>query len=183
MKKLILLAILFCTATFCYAQDDAYESSRKNSKQVIPKDFRINYDKFEKTSWVKNKPDFAGRNYYTVGAYFELKDDVAKNLRLTLYYSGREWVFFEDVKFLINDETIELPVNKSEREAILGGVVEISDTPVSKEVMVVLKKLLKVEKAQIRFVGDKYSDKVIYKTDINNIRKIVEYYELLGGKL
>lgn len=82
--------------------------------------FRINHDKFNKSVTIEHKKIAYG---YPIDLNI-LVDKTKAYLILSLNYYGDEWVFMENVQFLINEEPDKVIVSNPERKVVSGGVHE-----------------------------------------------------------
>lgn len=142
----------------------------KVPKEVL-KNFRINEDKFNSTTFIYNKNTNPRLHLY-IGIKY-------KNpyLRLVCKYDGKDWIFFKNIVFLIDGIRYDYKPLKVEREAYLGGLYEKSDNLVFETDMELINALANAkESIDIRFVGDKVYDCTFGIKKVENIKETLDLY-------
>lgn len=66
------------------------------------KGFKVKEDKFRKVTFIHHKLE--GRNY----PYLAISADNLLSMRIVMNYYGSNWIFFDKIIFLCNDETFEV---------------------------------------------------------------------------
>lgn len=145
--------------------------------------FSFRKDEFGGQVWVepKDAPQYVDVN--GIYCYFMLVDGKPSNLRFKIQYRADDWLFIQSYKFLIDGNTYDYVPGKVERDND-SYIWEWSDTQVSVLSESLLKSLSVAKTAKIRFVGRQYhKDKDITAKQIASIKRTLDYYYTLGGKI
>lgn len=97
--------------------------NRESPEAFGKKNFKTNFDEFEKTTWYKSKliPEFVDKNKMSI--YAGSKDGLFW-FRYTINYTGDDWIFFEEAKLISgNRETTLIIPRKDKVEDNSGGTV------------------------------------------------------------
>lgn len=178
MKK-IYSAVLLLLSILVYAQATVHKKFDINAlTKAQLKNLIVETDKFTGYTFIKRKG--AGMNSTQV--YIAVKDGDAF-LRVRNYYRGSEWIFFEKMIFLVNGERKEYAVD-AKREIVRAGVEEISDIPVTQDILDILNSFKNSkENIDYRFAGSKgnwdHSLKIRYNyylTDVLDVFNSLDSY-------
>ena len=145
--------------------------------------FSFRKDEFGGQVWVEPKDAPQYVNVNGIYCYFMLVDGKPSNLRFKIQYRADDWLFIQSYKFLIDGNTYDYVPGKVERDNE-SYIWEWSDTPVSVISESLLNSLSKAKTAKIRFVGRQYhKDKDITAQQIASIKRTLDYFYALGGKI
>lgn len=161
-------------------QDSINAEREKNIARLAPL-FTESTDEFKHQTWVepKSKPKY--RNTNAVYMYFQLVDDVATNLRLVMQYEASDWLFIKNVVFLINGIDFTYNNLKFKRDNAGGRIWEWADLAATDPVL--LAAIKNAESFKIRYEGSQYQKDIeLSQKQIKNLKEVIEYYQLLGGK-
>lgn len=160
-----------------------YMKYLNSRKLIVPIDFNdSDVDLFEKKKFRVSKDDF---NKSIKIKYKKLVLSpvepflyVVKNKlypTITFYYSGKDWLFMDSVKFLINETTYNIKLEDVSRDTYLGGVTERSTFYIKDELMDILQKINEsTELVRIRFSGERYQDVTLKKQQVEGIKEILK---------
>lgn len=84
------------------------------------KGFKVKEDRFKKVTFIHHKLE--GRNY----PYLVITADNLLSMRIVMNYSGSNWIFFDKIIFLCNDETFE--VKDLDVDRTIGGPNSVYET-------------------------------------------------------
>ena len=158
------------------------ENSRVKADKLKPY-FSFRKDEFGGQVWVEPKDAPKHVNVNGVFCYFMLVDGKPSNLRFRIQYRADDWLFIQSYKFLIDGNTYDYVPNKVERDNDTY-IWEWSDSPVTILSESLLKSLSNANTVKIRFVGRQYhKDKDITDKQIASIKRTLEYFYALGGKI
>ena len=158
------------------------EGNRVKVEKLKPY-FSFRKDEFGGQVWVEPKDAPQYVNVNGIYCYFMLVDGKPSNLRFKIQYRADDWLFIQSYKFLIDGNTYDYVPDKVERDNE-SYIWEWSDTPVSVLSESLLNSLSKAKTAKIRFVGRQYhKDKDITAQQIASIKRTLELYYALGGKV
>lgn len=155
---------------------------KKIEFQSIPKDkfknFKVNYDKFKKSGFVKHKK--YKEKFYV---YLNLNNEDS-HMRIRSTYFGPSWLFVNKIIFIIDGKNYEIPFSNPDREVRSGSgvnVEEITDQAVLKHHLKVLELICNSKsEIDIRFEGDKgVSDRKLSLKEIETIKETVDLYNSL----
>lgn len=147
--------------------------------------FREKTDEFEDATWVKHKNSPRYDNVNAVFAYFQLEDGKPTNFRMREQYAAEDWLFIQQIIFLIDGERFEYTPLRVERDNNTS-IWEWTDEGVASDEMLrmIVKNLAKAKEAKIRYVGRQYhDDRKLRQSEIKAIKETYEYYTALGGKM
>ena len=145
--------------------------------------FSFKKDEFGGQVWVEPKDAPKYVNVNGVYCYFMLVDGKPSNLRFKIQYRADDWLFIQSYKFLVDGDTYDYVPNKVERDNDTY-IWEWSDNQVTTLSEPLLKSLSNAKTVKIRFVGRQYhKDKDITAKQIASIKRTLEYFYALGGKI
>lgn len=162
-------------------QQDSIETANQEKIARLAPLFEVSTDEFEHTTWVEPKSKPKHRNANAVYMYFQKVDDKATNLRLVMQYEANDWLFIKKVIFLINGWDFTYSVN-FERDNAGGRIWEWTDMGANDPVLIAA--LENADTVKIRYEGRQYSKDIeLSKKQIQSIKDVIEYYQLLGGNI
>lgn len=147
----------------------------------IPKEtlkgFNVDYDKFQKTNFIKAKSGWTDDFY----PYISLSDDGTMSLRMVISYRGSRWIFFDKIHLIIDGEDYSYFFTDTNRDVISGSLVkEWVDIRVDEEMFGILQAVSSSKtKIDIRFSGEKSSDGKIGLKEAEITTRILELFEKL----
>lgn len=148
--------------------------------------FNIKSDEFSENNVVwytpKSAPKYTNRN--GIYCYIRTSNGLADALRLVIQYYADDWLFFDQIKFSIDDNVFSYyPVNYK-RDNGDGYIWEWVDDILSSDNREIIVALSKSKQAKMKFIGDKYYDvKTITRDQCKSIERVLEMYVALGGKM
>lgn len=158
------------------------EGNRVKAEKLKPY-FSFRKDEFGGQVWVEPKDAPRHVDVNGIYCYFMLVDNKPSNLRFKIQYRADDWLFIQSYKFLIDGNTYDYLPGKVERDNA-SYIWEWSDTQVSVLSESLLNLLSNAKTAKIRFVGSQYhKDKDITAKQIASIKRTLELYYALGGKV
>jgi hypothetical protein len=151
---------------------------RKQLLDAATKGLKVTRDKIEKISFYQTQSGYKSQ----LGTYFAISDDSKEPyLRVRAQYYGDNWVFFDTIKIMADDEVIyEKAFRRSEieRDNSAGSVWEVADFLAAPGDMAMLKKVSKSKSATIRFSGGhKQYDHNISKSEAANLATTLKGFE------
>lgn len=152
----------------------------------LSKYFDIKKDEFsdENVKWYtpKSAPKYSNRN--GIYCYIRTSNGTADVLRFVIQYYADDWLFFEQIKFSIDDSAYSyFPVN-SKRDNGSGYIWEWFDDILSSENKDIILALSESKQAKMKFIGDKYYKiKDISRSQCEDIKRTVDLFIALGGSL
>lgn len=170
-----------------YALQKEQDSMNNELIKKLKPLFNEKTDKYDanKKIWItpKNAPVYNNQkgNYL----YFEMKNERANNLRFKFQYYSDDWLFIENLVFLIDDEPIKYtPKSSVERDHDGGKIWEWFDDSVSKSDLVLFEKISNAQEVEIKINGSKYYDeRKLTKKDIETFKNTLEYFKALNGRV
>ena len=163
--------------------EDKIEKERaktlKNSKLY----FNFKKDDFNGVEWVtpKTAPRYLNKN--GIYCYFQSNDGMASNFRLRIQYAADDWLFIQSFQFLIDGMTFNYTPNKVERDN-KSTIWEWSDEQVSSFDMSLINALYSAKSAKVRCIGKQYhKDRVLTKNELESIRKALDLYRAMKGRI
>jgi len=151
----------------------------------VTKGLSLERDKIEKVSFysAKSRTYLASR----VEPYISLSDNMLPLLRMKATYFGDDWVFYDSIKIMVDDQVIyERGFRHSDvaRNNSSGSVWETADYPANEDELRALAAIAKSKSATIRFSGDKRRrDHEITKKERQQIKQVLEAYAQLAEQL
>lgn len=148
--------------------------------------FQIKKDEFDPKAPVwyvpKNAPQYVDMN--GIYCYFQTINDIPANFRLRIQYYANDWLFIKKVQFSIDGQPYEhIPYN-TEHDNGSGYIWEWCDTQVKDSDIDIVRALANAKEAKMKLIGSQYHKiKTITPQQILDIKRSVELYEALGGKL
>ena len=155
-------------------------------KELLPY-FTSQKDEFDKngSTWYKPKsaPIYINRN--AIYCYFQIINDKPTNFRFQVQYYAEDWLFFSKCQFSIDGTAYEYIPNNVETDHNGGNIWEWFDERVYTNADIeLIEALAKAKEAKIRFVGRQYHNiKTITKSQIIDIKRSLDLYKAMGGKL
>lgn len=152
----------------------------------LQKYFRKRKDEFSETekTWYepKSAPTYVNKN--ALYCYFQTENGIPNNLRLKLQYLSDEWLFIKKVQFSIDGKAYEYVPSKTETDNGDGDIWEWFDESVNASDKDLLMALSIAKKAKMKLIGRQYFEvKPITQDQILNIKRTIELYKAMGGKL
>lgn len=183
MKKLFLVACFSLFASQSFSQDDVYNKQQSAKMADLKKSMELDYDKFEDKTRVKHKPMLGINSDFRLNCEFVIIKDKPVDLIFKVNYYGREWLFVNKLTFLIDEKKYSYDVTPF--RVVEGSlIIEKASMPVDGIVKDVVNALLNSKKVELRYTGkDYFKDAKQLSIDIKRLRRVVEYYKLLGGVL
>ncbi len=137
------------------------------------------YDSFDRVYWINSRT-----NFDSIKIYAGTMDDTTYSdiwYRVIFKYSGRSWIFFDSVQFLVDNAvyTVDFKAAKRRDEIQYDGVSEEYDVILDAQILNICKRIKEAKTVRIRFKGDKASDRVLSERDRKNILRMLEFKELL----
>lgn len=157
---------------------DSLKVSQLSPNFIITKDEFSN----ENLCWYtpKSAPKYVNQN--GIYCYFQTINGKASNLRLKVQYAASEWLFFQYVKFSIDDKAYSYYPSKVETDSGNGGIWEWFDSSLTDSDKELIYALANAKVAKIKFEGRQYSKvKDISAKQIAAIKQTLELYNALGG--
>ena len=162
-----------------------FGEERKPIVAAATKELRLNRDKIEKISFYLAKNPGLGKS--RVEAYISLPDDMAPLLRMRTVYFGDDWVFYDSVKVMVDDNVVyERSFSRADvaRDNSSGSVWETADFPADPRDLLVLHSIATAKSATIRFAGREHRhDHEITAKERKDIKRILDAYEQLRDNL
>lgn len=155
-------------------------------KELMPY-FKTKKDEFSKSDVVwyepKSRPAYINRN--GIYCYFQTKDGRPCNFRFAIQYYADDWLFFKKVYFSIDSSAYEYTPLKVETDHGDGMIWEWCDEQVtSYSDIELIRALASAKQAKMKLVGRQYYKiKTITPAQIKDIKRTLELYEAMGGKL
>jgi hypothetical protein len=152
----------------------------------LKKQFNFRKDEFDAdgTIWVepKSSPKYTNQNGFY--AYFQLTDGIPSNMRIKYQYHSDEWLFIRKLQFSIDGKAMEYIPNDVKTDSGDGYIWEWFDDSVDYTSKPIIEALIKAKKAKVKLIGTQYYDiKSITALQLSTIKKTLELYTLMGGKL
>ncbi len=161
MKKVLLLLLICLSFTSCLS-----------TKKVTGSIYKT-HDKFQQCDFYRNKNIFSKNKCFDV----YIVDSTTVYPRITVFYSGDNWIFFEKAIILNKEgETINFVIPSYEKETDVVSakkVTEFADIVITKEEAIKLKSVLEGGFVRMRLQGKK-TKTYILKTQ--GLIKLLNYY-------
>jgi hypothetical protein len=141
-------------------------------------------DKIEKTTFYMAQNDGLRTQ---VGAYFGLADGGSPYLRMKTVYYGDNWVFYDAVKIMADDEIVyEKAFNRRDvtRDNEGGSVWEVADYVATPTDQAALAKISAAKSVTVRFAGrDRTRDHLMTAAEKTGLKSVLTAYAELKEKL
>jgi hypothetical protein len=155
--------------------------------QELKKYFKEKKDEFDPKGIVWHTPNSAPKyvNSNGIYCYFQSNDGIASNFRLRVQYHADDWLFFQKIQFSIDDKAYEYIPRDTETDSGNGGRIwEWSDEQIRSNDIELIEALANAKSAKMKLIGRQYHKiKTIKKEQIRDIKRALDYYKAMGGKL
>ena len=172
VKEVKRLRDLFVSDSLSVAKKIVKDKFMKEAK----KKFRFETSEYNdyNTIYGKNSSRYEG---YEI--YISMRKDGSVYLVGSIRYKGDNWVFWDSVTFLIDGEATNIiPDSKPERDNSRYGVYETySFFPKSSNK--ILNDIAGAKSVKMRFEGKRYDEIVLYKSQIKEVKEVLELYNEL----
>lgn len=150
----------------------------------LKKKTNIEYDEFEKSTWLISKNFSNYTNINAIDLYIGKDEDGKVWSRFRIRYEADDWLFIEKYQFSINWNVYDYTPSNIDTDSWNGGRIwEWSDEIVDKETLKIIKAIYENWSANIRFVGSKYNkDRELTTKEIEGIKNMYELLLLLKKK-
>ncbi|OYX86817.1 MAG: hypothetical protein B7Y83_00320 [Flavobacteriales bacterium 32-34-25] len=144
----------------------------KATKEDLKK-FEISNDKFNKNSNIFHK----GADYVRLTLILQIKDNKAL-IALRSRYTGKDWIFMNYVKFLVDDNTYDIEVKDPLRNVYTGMVTETAVKYVDLEMLGIINKIINSNtEVNVRFLGNKGNfDFIMNKRSLTAMKEVLDLY-------
>lgn len=157
---------------------------------VMRSDFNFRKDEYNNADcmWVEPKSAPKYRSSNRLYAYFALNNGQAENLRIVLQYTAEDWLFIKNCQFNIDGWACEyIPSDMQTDNGIVGGeskIWEWCDDQLTAADYQTFLSIGNAKKVKMKLNGQQYYDsRNLTNSEIRSIRKTLEYYRKLGGKV
>jgi len=161
------------------------EQERARVVKAATKSLSKNRDNMEKVTFYG--PVGFSSTRTEIGAYIGLEDGGAPYVRVKAAYAGDNWVFFEKIKIMVDDEVIyekTFPRNAIRRDNAAGRVWEIADFDAKINELIVLEKISRAKTAMIRYSGrERLHDHQISSREKAGVAATLKAYKELDQNL
>lgn len=156
------------------------DSVKVNNLQHL---FTEKKDEFENSTWVQPKSQPPYRNQNGAYLYFSKNSSGVGNLRFVMQYAAEDWLFIENVKFIVDGKNFEYHTGRWKTDHD-SEIWEWSDQPLSASDMAMIEAIATGKSVKYRLNGSQYyKDKTLSAKYIKGIKNTLEYYKALGGKV
>ena len=154
---------------------DQYENREKLEKWAN-KNFKAEYDEFEKTTWYKSKLISVYVDQNLMNVYAGEKEGHYW-FRYTINYKGNDWIFFNKAQLISGDLEITLNFDRSTKtEDHSGGIVwEYIDLKLEGSALIFFSMLDENSTVKYRLSGDKIYDGNLSKQNIKGIIQMIDF--------
>lgn len=166
--------------------NDEYKRLNDERVKKLMKYFSTNKDEFSTkgVSVIKplNTPKFIYQN--AIFCYIGLINEKPTDFRFRVQYFSDDWLFIKKLQFNIDGKAYEYIPNSVERDHNQDIWEWFDESITTTSDVELLKALANCKKAKVKFIGSQYYDvRNISEKDILSIKRTLELYEALGGKL
>lgn len=170
------------------------EKEKEELKKASKKNLSIKHDEFKELTFYEdvraNKYHYGDIDHVSdpktkLSLYFSVPDNSkkAEALRFKIGFSDDDWLFVENVTFLVDSKQYEV-TEDFQRDNSGGAVYEWIDVPVDYSTHQILKSLMNGKSIKVRFTGSQYYDDALINTEqIEAIKSIYDLYLEMGGKI
>lgn len=158
--------------------------------KVMRNDFKFKKDEFEEGDcmWVMPMSAAKYRNMNRLFLYFALNNGHAENLRVVLQYTASDWLFIQSCQFNVDGNVyMYVPSDMQTDNGIVGDdsrIWEWCDESLSSGDYSTFFNIGNASRVKMKLNGQQYSNKRnLTKSEIYYIKKTLEYYKKLGGKI
>lgn len=170
MKKYFFIAIFILAS--CFNAQEKFS----NLKRVERKGFYLEEDKFRQLEFLTPNTVSNNQRYF----YLSQNKEGKINLFYKLIFSGKNWIFFEKVIFLIDGKIYEISNFKTNNTVYLGGVSEVAHIYCNEKTIDVLRKIPNSNEVLMRLQGDNgVKDFKFSKGNKKDVKKILTLYDKL----
>lgn len=147
-----------------------------NIEKSLIGDFRINDDKFKKITFITGKKALAWN--FRFYPYISIKEGLVR-LRLHNEYSGKDWIFFDTVKFIVDGKDYEYSAGTTDTQ-VSSGVYETSDVVADDNIKTILENIANSSsKVEYRLTGKYYKDLVLTEKEKELVKRTLQLYQEL----
>ncbi len=160
------------------------QATRDSIYNAMKGDFIIKKDEFSSygISWVEPKSRPQYRNQNALYCYFAINNNYSVyNMHFVMQYEADSWLFIENCVFNIDGENITYIPSKMERDNN-SRIWEWFDERVDNRNISIVRKIANAKSVKIKLNGRQYYDtRTVKANDIASMKKILSFYEALGG--
>lgn len=153
---------------------------RKKIVDAATSGLELERDKMERISFYSNKRrDVLSTKFE---AYLSVPDATSPILRLRPMYYGREWVFFDRIKVMADDEIVyEQEIANPVHDNGSDRVWETADYAVRQADLPAIRRIAAAKHVTIRFAGrERREDHDMTAAEIANLREIVTAFDAMA---
>lgn len=168
-------------------KEELKKAQEEQEKQMVSLKQKIytDYDEFDRIKWFYAKDDKGNRTSHLerIGIYGAALDKEGKKpewLRLRFFYTGDDWIFFENVIVLVDDVKYEFKLKRynAKTDVESGDVYERYDILVESAEMAMLQAIAKGRGVKVRFVGKYVYDFNLKESEKQKIKNMIEFYNM-----
>jgi hypothetical protein len=138
------------------------------------KNFKSNEDKFKEITFIHHRKESG--NFLP---YLSIKKG-SLNMRIQASYSGKDWIFFDKVILLSENNKYEFSINDPDRKVGSGYVGEYGDDRAPIELIDYLRKVVNSESdIEMRYTGKYSFDKKMTKHEKSLLKDTIDLYDKL----
>lgn len=143
--------------------------------KTFKRKYRVEEDKFKKAMFLYDRVNLD----YRLDPYISIKDNVLR-LRLKTRYSGKDWLFFTKVQFIIDGKDYSYNAESDERNVHYGGVTESIDQTADENQIEILRAIVNAsDKVNYRIDGKYSNDYTVSNYEKEHIKNVLDLYDLL----
>lgn len=159
--------------------------SKKERDDLIAKatkSFKVDRDKMESVTFYTPRGAKIGST--SLDAYLSIPDGHGAIFRIVARYSGDDWVFYERIKVMADDQVVyekEFPYRDVVRDNSSGTVWETVDYAASPADIAALAKISEAKSATVRFSGrERRRDHTLSNGDLERLKSSLKAYKELS---
>lgn len=141
----------------------------------IARRFEIKEDKFNDVTFITHKWSTI---YSDVYPYLVIKEGNI-SLRLKTVYSGKDWVFYDTMIFLLDGEKIEFTPSLTDRSVGNGSVYEYGDTYIGPDLYFLIDKIYNSKIVEYQFKGKSKADRKFRLESEKAFKETIDLYNFL----
>lgn len=166
MKRLFTVLALIVVCNLSFAESPLDRVKRKD-------------DKFSKTTFYESK----GMFFKYLDAYIVQKEGSAPVLKVSFYYQGNHWIFFDRIQLVHSGEdpfTVIYDSSNYKRKILDGSTVrEWVTITAYPELIEYLRAFFQTEKPMARFSGEGQFTRKYYKVELSPVIAVFDAYDFL----
>jgi hypothetical protein len=155
-------------------------AERKKIIDAATSQLSLERDKMERISFYSNKNSSAGTP--KLEAYLSIPDDGAPIFRIRAQYYGDNWIFFDHIKVMADDQVVyDKEPPRPHHDNSGSSVWETADYAGTIVDIIAMKQIAAAKKVTVRFAGTEHrEDHEMSPEELRNLREIIASWDAMA---